>query len=158
LVWAISLFDVTCFLLQNSCINLSLTVVHVITCNLYFLAKMPGKLTTHVLDTAHGCPAAGIAIELWQVSPSGDKTLLKSVHTNADGRTDVPLLAAEELQLGMYELVFAIGDYFDRLMESLPTPRFLDRIPIQFGVADPAVHYHVPLLVSPWSYSTYRGS
>jgi 5-hydroxyisourate hydrolase len=113
---------------------------------------MPGKLTTHVLDTAHGCPAANVAIELWHVPPSGDKTLLKSVHTNADG------LAAGELQSGMYELVFAVGAYFDRSMPSLPTPRFLDRVPIQFGVANPEAHYHVPLLVSPWSYSTYRGS
>lgn len=119
---------------------------------------MSGKLTTHVLDTVHGCPAANVTIELWQVSPSGEKTLLKSVHTNADGRTDAPLLAANELQTGVYELVFAIGDYFDRSMQPSPTLRFLDRVPIQFGVANPDAHYHVPLLVSPWSYSTYRGS
>ncbi|WAL60646.1 hydroxyisourate hydrolase [Thermocoleostomius sinensis] len=120
--------------------------------------QLTGQLTTHVLDTVHGGPAANVAIELWQVPPSGDKTLLKLVHTNADGRTDAPLLAADELQAGVYELVFAIGAYFDRSMPSLPTPRFLDRVPIQFGIANPEAHYHVPLLVSPWSYSTYRGS
>jgi 5-hydroxyisourate hydrolase len=119
---------------------------------------MPGKLSTHVLDTARGLPAAGVAIELWQIDPeSGEKQLLKTIHTNSDGRTDAPLLMGEEVQSGVYELVFFVGDYFVE-QSDLPTPRFLDRIPIRFGIADTLLHYHVPLLVSPWSYSTYRGS
>ncbi|UBF29082.1 hydroxyisourate hydrolase [Kovacikia minuta CCNUW1] len=117
-----------------------------------------GKLTTHVLDTAHGCPAADLAIELWSVDPSGQKTLLKVVTTNADGRTDAPLLIDAELVTGIYELVFEIGSYFAQKIETLPDPPFLDRVPIQFGIADSTAHYHVPLLASPWSYSTYRGS
>ena len=119
---------------------------------------MPGKLTTHVLDTAHGCPAADLTVELWSIDQhSGQKTLLKTIKTNADGRTDAPLLAETELKIGFYELVFAIGPYFAQQLE-LPSPAFLDRVPIQFGIADPTAHYHVPLLASPWSYSTYRGS
>ncbi|OLP17885.1 hydroxyisourate hydrolase [Leptolyngbya sp. 'hensonii'] len=119
---------------------------------------MAGKLTTHVLDTARGCPAAQMTIALWRLDPeSGSRMLVKTICTNADGRTDAPLLAEAELTLGIYELVFAVGDYFSRL-ESLPTPPFLDQVPLRFGVADPMAHYHVPLLVSPWSYSTYRGS
>jgi 5-hydroxyisourate hydrolase len=119
---------------------------------------MPGKLTTHVLDTAQGCPAAQLVIELWSVSSTGEKILLKTLHTNSDGRTDAPLLADGEFQIGVYELVFLVGDYFTQHCDNLPHPRFLDRIPIQFGIADRSLHYHVPLLVSPWSYSTYRGS
>ena len=119
---------------------------------------MVGKLTTHVLDTVRGRPAANIAVELWTVEPqSGRKTLLKTTSTNADGRTDSPLLCDHELKVGVYELVFAVGQYFAEV-ESLPTPPFLDRVPIQFGIAEPTAHYHVPLLASPWSYSTYRGS
>jgi 5-hydroxyisourate hydrolase len=120
---------------------------------------MSGKLTTHVLDTAHGRPAANIAIALWFVDPhSAEKTLLKTVTTNADGRTDAPLLSDGELKVGVYELIFAVGDYFSQSVENLSDPPFLNRIPLQFGIADPTAHYHVPLLVSPWSYSTYRGS
>ena len=119
---------------------------------------MSGKLTTHVLDTAHGCPAADMTVELWSIDQhSGQKTLLKTINTNADGRTEAPLLANAELKIGVYELVFAVGPYFERL-EALPNPPFLARVPIQFGIADPTAHYHVPLLASPWSYSTYRGS
>jgi 5-hydroxyisourate hydrolase len=118
-----------------------------------------GKLTTHVLDTAHGCPAAQMAVELWAVNPeSGQKTQLKSIVTNADGRVDAPLLAEAEFEVGVYELVFYLGDYFARFSDPLPNPPFLDRVPLQFGIADPSSHYHVPLLASPWSYSTYRGS
>jgi 5-hydroxyisourate hydrolase len=118
-----------------------------------------GKLTTHVLDTARGCPAADVAIELWLVEPrSAQKTLLKTTRTNQDGRTDAPLLTDGEVQQALYELVFEVGEYFTQSLDSLPLPLFLDRIPIQFGIADPGSHYHVPLLVSPWSYSTYRGS
>jgi 5-hydroxyisourate hydrolase len=119
---------------------------------------MTGKLTTHVLDTAHGCPAAGMAIELWSLAPSGAETLLKLMHTNQDGRTDRPLLVAEELQAQVYQLVFHVGGYFAQFSDSLPQPQFLDRVPIRFGIADPHLAYHVPLLTSPWSYSTYRGS
>lgn len=125
---------------------------------LFISLTMVGKLTTHVLDTAHGLPAADLMIELWSVDASGEKTLLKTVHTNQDGRTDAPLLAGEELKPQVYELVFHAGEYFKQQFEQLPDPLFLDRIPIQFGIADPNAHYHVPLLASPWSYSTYRGS
>jgi 5-hydroxyisourate hydrolase len=120
---------------------------------------MAGKLTTHVLDTVSGKPAAGLTIELWSIDRSaGDRTLVKTVVTNADGRTDQPLLADADLSVGIYELVFAVGAYFTLSMPTLPTPPFLDRVPIQFGIADPTAHYHVPLLTSPWAYSTYRGS
>jgi 5-hydroxyisourate hydrolase len=115
-------------------------------------------LTTHVLDTTRGCPAKGIDLELWVLSKSGQKILLKTALTNSDGRTDSPLLTDKDLEPGIYELVFIVGDYFASYLESLPNPPFLARIPIQFGIADPTTHYHVPLLVSPWSYSTYRGS
>jgi 5-hydroxyisourate hydrolase len=105
-------------------------------------------LTTHVLDTARGRPAAGVAIELARLT-GGGRELLATATTNADGRTDEPLL--RELAAGEYELAFAVGDYFGEAP-------FLDRVPVRFRVADPDAHYHVPLLVSPWSYSTYRGS
>jgi 5-hydroxyisourate hydrolase len=120
---------------------------------------MPGKLTTHVLDTAHGCPAAGVEITLYSIeSPSDNRTLITQVYTDRDGRTDQPLLADGDLQIGEYELVFEVGSYFDRTQANLPKPAFLDRIPIRFRIADVNAHYHIPLLVSPWSYSTYRGS
>jgi 5-hydroxyisourate hydrolase len=115
-----------------------------------------GRLTTHVLDTVTGKPAAGLSIELFHID--GDlRTLLKSVVTNNDGRCDAPLLAGAEFRTGEYELVFAAGDYLRRQGLSLPKPAFLDSVPIRFGMAEP-VHYHVPLLVSPYGYSTYRGS
>lgn len=121
--------------------------------------EMKGKLTTHVLDTAQGCPAVGIVIELWLIDRDSDsKRLLKTVQTNLDGRTDAPLLAGDELLPGVYELVFVVGAYFARQSVHVSQPPFLDRVPIQFGIADIEAHYHVPLLVSPWSYSTYRGS
>lgn len=118
---------------------------------------MTGQLTTHILDTAHGCPAAGVTIQLWSIQPDG-KTLLTTTQTNADGRTDVPLLVGAEFRPGLYELVFAMGDYFAQRDPNLPQPCFLDQVPIRFGIADPDAHYHVPLLASPWSYTTYRGS
>lgn len=121
---------------------------------------MSGKLTTHVLDTAHGCPGAGIAIALWQLDTNPEinsRTLIKTAETNADGRTDEPLLLGDEFQAGVYELVFSVGNYFARYQD-FPDPLFLDRIPLRFGISDTDAHYHVPLLVSPWSYSTYRGS
>lgn len=119
---------------------------------------MSGRLTTHVLDTAHGRPAAGMRIELWALGPGGERRLLKAVRTNGDGRTEAPLLADGELRPGVYELVFAVGAYFAAQGAALPDPLFLDRVPVRFGIADPATHYHVPLLTSPWAYSTYRGS
>lgn len=120
---------------------------------------MAGRLTTHVLDTARGCPATNMTIELWRLDPAGgDRQLLKTVHTNADGRTDEPLLVGDEFVAGIYELVFAVGEYFAAETGTSPTFPFLDHVPIRFGIAEPAAHYHVPLLVSPWAYSTYRGS
>jgi 5-hydroxyisourate hydrolase len=112
-----------------------------------------GRLTTHVLDTANGRPAGGLTIELWQGG-----TLLKAVVTNQDGRTDAPLLADADFTVGTYELVFHAGDYLKARGVALPDPAFLDVIPIRFGIADAAKHYHVPLLLSPFGYSTYRGS
>lgn len=115
-----------------------------------------GRLTTHVLDTATGKPAAGLAIALYHLD-GDNRTLLKNVVTNTDGRCDKPLLAGAEFRPGEYELVFAAGDYLRSQGAKLPEPAFLDLVPIRFGMAEPA-HYHVPLLVSPYGYSTYRGS
>lgn len=114
-----------------------------------------GKLTTHILDTAHGGPAAGVLVEVYRLP---GPTLLASLRTNRDGRADAPLLEGAKLIAGEYELVFHMADYFRSQGVSLPEPPFLDRIALRFGVADPSAHYHVPLLASPWSYSTYRGS
>ena len=121
---------------------------------------MAGYLTTHVLDTARGVPAAGMRVELWRVdTASGERReLLAEAHTNGDGRVKRPLLSGDSFAAGTYELVFAAGEYFAHAGVALPNPPFLDRVPIRFGVADPEAHYHVPLLVSPWAYSTYRGS
>jgi 5-hydroxyisourate hydrolase len=105
-------------------------------------------LTTHVLDTMRGQPAAGVTIELWSLDQS---KMLKRVQTNADGRTDAPLLTGTEMIAGNYELIFFVGDYFGER-------RFLDHVPVRFVISDAGSKYHVPLLVSPWSYSTYRGS
>ena len=117
------------------------------------------RLSTHVLDIATGSPARGVALELRRLAPDGTAELLARAVTNADGRTDEPLLQGSQLQTGAYELAFAVGDYFrSRAVPGLADPPFLDRVPIVFQVADPEGHYHVPLLVSPWSYSTYRGS
>ena len=120
---------------------------------------MPGRLTTHVLDIVHGRPAAGMAIELCRVSPDGEqRERLSVVRTNAQGRTDAPLLAGDALLAGTYELVFAVGDYFAAVGRANAEIPFLDSVPLRFGIADPDANYHVPLLVSPWAYSTYRGS
>jgi len=116
-----------------------------------------GKLTTHVLDTAQGRPAANIVIELWQLEGEA-RHLIKTTHTNTDGRTDAPLLQDDALLVGVYELVFAVGAYFGDQAGKTTTPPFLDRVPVRFAIADAGAHYHVPLLVSPWAYSTYRGS
>jgi 5-hydroxyisourate hydrolase len=119
-------------------------------------AGSPG-LTTHVLDTASGKPGEGVKIDFSVLDGSAYK-LIKTVHTNADGRNAEPLLTPETMKAGKYELVFYIGEYFTRLGTVLPNPPFLEKAVIQFGMADAAAHYHVPLLASPWSYTTYRGS
>jgi 5-hydroxyisourate hydrolase len=117
-----------------------------------------GRLSTHVLDTVNGRPAAGVAVSLDRLLPDGGRQRLAQATTNADGRTDAPLLSGEALRPGTYELSFAIGAYFRDLGAGLPEPAFLDIVPLRFGIADADGHYHVPLLASPWSYSTYRGS
>ncbi|MCP1573683.1 5-hydroxyisourate hydrolase [Herbaspirillum rubrisubalbicans] len=116
-----------------------------------------GKLSTHVLDITKGKPGAGVKLALYAVEQGG-KRLLKQAVTNDDGRCDEPLLAGDTLQVGKYELVFAAGDYFAAQGVSLPQPRFVDEVVIAFGIADATRNYHVPLVVSPWAYSTYRGS
>ncbi|MBX3169673.1 MAG: hydroxyisourate hydrolase [Candidatus Eremiobacteraeota bacterium] len=113
-----------------------------------------GKLTTHVLDTAHGCPAAGLTLRLFDSS----KKLLVETTTNSDGRVDRPLLEGEALKAGTYTLEFEAGSYFRKRGVSLAEVPFLDVIPIGFGIGEAGAHYHVPLLVSPYAYSTYRGS
>ncbi len=114
-----------------------------------------GRLTTHVLDTTAGAPAAGLAVELFRLT--GGETRVTVARTDADGRVAVPLLEGEALTAGVYELRFHAGDYL-RTRHDLPSPAFLDVVPIRFGIASPEEHYHVPLLISPYGYSTYRGS
>jgi 5-hydroxyisourate hydrolase len=116
-----------------------------------------GKLTTHVLDTAGGRPAAGMRIDFAAVGPKGP-TPVATVHTNAEGRTDRPLLDGDAMRTGEYELTFHVADYFRGQRVPLADPPFLDRVPLRFAIADAGAHYHVPLLCSPWAYSTYRGS
>lgn len=115
-----------------------------------------GRLTTHVLDTASGRPAAGLKIELYRLSGNSHRKI-KTVSTNADGRCDAPLLEGADFKPGQYELVFYAGDYLRADGMALPDPAFLDQVPIRFGMAEHS-HYHVPLLISPYGYSTYRGS
>ena len=117
---------------------------------------MSGFLTTHVLDTARGCPAAGMRIDLFKIDGE-TRALVRSLTTNADGRTDSQILPAAEFTTGKFELVFFAGDYFDTIGMELAEPKFLDQIPLRFGMSE-ASHYHVPLLLSPFSFSTYRGS
>ncbi|NRB19499.1 MAG: hydroxyisourate hydrolase [Rhodobacteraceae bacterium] len=118
---------------------------------------MTGYLTTHVLDTAQGCPAAGLKITLYRIE--GDsRSLLAEMQTNSDGRTNTPILPQDGFAIGTYELVFQAGDYLRNSPQSLPEPLFLDQVPIRFGISDASAHYHVPLLLSAFGYSTYRGS
>ena len=118
---------------------------------------MPGKLTTHVLDTGHGKPASGLKIELCKIEREGTATL-KTVVTNVEGRTDEPLLEGDDLLVGVYEIVFHVGEYFAHLYGDVTRPRFLDKVPVRFGVSDHNANYHIPLIVSRFGYSTYRGS
>ncbi len=115
-----------------------------------------GFLTTHVLDTARGIPAEGMKIDLYSLGNT--RTLIRSMVTNSDGRTDSQILPENEFKTGVYELVFHAGAYLDATGTPLESPRFLDEIPIRFGISDPESHYHVPLLISPFGFSTYRGS
>ncbi|MGH7005682.1 MAG: hydroxyisourate hydrolase [Alphaproteobacteria bacterium] len=117
-----------------------------------------GKLSTHVLDTAGGHPAGGMKLTLHRIDAGGALQLIKSVVTNADGRTDDLLLEPEEMAVGRYLLTFHAGAYFAGRRLALAEPAFLDEIPVRFAIADAGANYHVPLLVTPWSYSTYRGS
>ncbi len=116
-----------------------------------------GRLTTHVLDTASGRPAAGLNIALYRIA-GGKLSKLKAVKTNKDGRCDAPLLSGKDMRKGVYELQFSAGEYLRRQGADLPKLAFLDVVPIRFGIADADAHYHVPLLLSPYGYSTYRGS
>ena len=117
-----------------------------------------GRLSTHVLDTANGRPAAGMKVELFRIDAGGARVLVKSVTTNGDGRTDLPLLIDAAFVVGTYELVFDVAAYFSGKGNTLADPPFLGSVPLRFTIGEPNGHYHVPLLVSPWSYSTYRGS
>jgi 5-hydroxyisourate hydrolase len=116
-----------------------------------------GRLTTHVLDTASGTPAAGMRIDFAIVEAGGTRHV-RTIRTNTEGRTDEPLLAGDSMRAGTFELTFHVADYFRANGVALADPPFLDRVPLRFAIADTAAHYHVPLLCSPWSYSTYRGS
>ena len=122
---------------------------------------MSGRLTTHVLDVVNGRPAGALRIELWRIEPGEEgeqRTRLHSQLTNEDGRTAEPMLSGAEMSAGIYELVFFVGQYFADLGAANAAIPFLDRVPIRFGISDANAHYHVPLLASPWAYSTYRGS
>jgi len=117
-----------------------------------------GKLTTHVLDTAHGCPAAGMAVALYRIDGAAAPTLITQITLNHDGRADAPLLEGASFVPGRYRLVFGVAAYFRGRGVALADPPFLDEVPLDFGLAAVGQHYHVPLLASPFAYSTYRGS
>jgi len=122
---------------------------------------MNGRLTTHVLDMSLGKPAAGMHIQLWLLSENNELDLLmKDVYTNDDGRLDAPLLEQDELQSGLYQLLFSVADYYRerKFMHVDESQLFLEEVPIRFRITDPSAHYHVPLLIAPGGYSTYRGS
>ena len=116
-----------------------------------------GKLTTHVLDTASGAPARGLRLELYRLN-DGSRELICETETNDDGRAPAPLLDGESMAVGLYEIVFHAGEYLDEQGHTLPNPKFLDEVPIRFGISGADENYHVPLLLSPFGYSTYRGS
>jgi 2-oxo-4-hydroxy-4-carboxy-5-ureidoimidazoline decarboxylase len=117
-----------------------------------------GRLSTHALDTHSGGPAAGVALELVELSELGSSRVVTRTITNSDGRTDAPLIGGRPVPIGRYELTFSVGKYFAERQVSISDPPFLDQIPLRFSVSDPEGHLHVPLLVTPWSYATYRGS
>lgn len=117
---------------------------------------MPGKITTHVLDLRSGAPAAGLRVELRRMAP--EPGLLKTGVTNGDGRMDAPLLGPDAMAAGTYQLDFYVGAYFASSGVDAAKVPFLDVVPVRFGIADPSASYHIPLLVTPWAYSTYRGS
>ncbi|MEE2997704.1 MAG: hydroxyisourate hydrolase [Pseudomonadota bacterium] len=116
-----------------------------------------GRLTTHIIDTASGCPASGVKIDLFSVGDDGALTNVTSVITNHDGRVDGPVVEGDAFQAGLYELHFHVGEYFSRA-STAEGPYFLDVVPVRFGISAVDEHYHVPLLISPFGYSTYRGS
>jgi len=118
---------------------------------------MSGYLTTHVLDTARGVPAAGIKVQLFRISGNSHRKIAETI-TNDDGRTDTPILPADAFKIGQYELVFFCGEYLETQGQAVGELKFLDQVPIRFGIDDCNAHYHVPLLLSPYGYSTYRGS
>jgi 2-oxo-4-hydroxy-4-carboxy-5-ureidoimidazoline decarboxylase len=120
--------------------------------------KVHGRLSTHVLDTHSGQPAAGIAVELVELSALGESRVVTRAITNADGRTDQPLVGGRPVPIGRYELMFSVGNYFAERQVPMSDPPFLDQIPLRFSVSEPEGYLHVPLLVTPWSYTTYRGS
>lgn len=117
-----------------------------------------GQLPAHLLDIVSGRSAANVRIDLWAVGASEGRSLVTTVTTNADGRTDAPLLVGDSIRVGRYELVFHIGAYFAASGTTLSDPPYLDEVPVRIGIADAGSHHHVALLVSPWSYTTYRGS
>ena len=119
---------------------------------------MMGKLTTHVLDLSKGKPASGLLVELWQVGPKDNFEFIQIAYTNEDGRVNQPLLEGAEMKKGIYEIRFHVGDFYRKRGTLLEDPAFLNCVPIRFGISDPSAHYHVPLLLSPGGYSTYRGS
>jgi len=116
-----------------------------------------GKISTHVLDTMHGVPAQGVRIDLYRIS-GADRKLLKQAVSGSNGRCDEPLLQGDAMLPGVYELIFHAGDYFEAKGVPVAEPRFVDQIALRFGVAKPAQTYHVPLMLTPWSWSTYRGN
>ncbi|MEW9701887.1 hydroxyisourate hydrolase [Paenibacillus sp. SI8] len=118
---------------------------------------MSAGLTTHVLDISNGSPASGVRIELFRLQDAGAE-LLRTTYTNADGRVAEAILSGEAFKTGVYELVFHVGDYFKQRGIDLAEPAFLDQVPIRFGISNREAHYHVPLLIAPWGYNTYRGS
>jgi 2-oxo-4-hydroxy-4-carboxy-5-ureidoimidazoline decarboxylase len=120
--------------------------------------KVHGRISTHILDTCSGVPAVGVTIELLELSANGDRRVIATAQTNQDGRTDHPLIGGRPVPIGCYELHFHMAAYFAATATPLAEPPFLDVVPVRFAVAEPEAHYHVPLLVTPWSYSTYRGS
>jgi 5-hydroxyisourate hydrolase len=122
------------------------------------MTKMTGKITTHVLDLSMGKPASGVLVELWKVGPDNNFDFIQTSFTNEDGRVNQPLLEGSSMKKGIYEIRFHVGEYFQKRDSLHGEPSFLDCVPIRFGISEPTSHYHVPLLISPGGYSTYRGS